>query len=498
LATDKSIGKSLAEIIEVRKDKLKQLRELGINPYPYEYKRSHFCNDIINNYTDIKEKVVVKVAGRLSSIRQMGRANFADIQDSSGKIQVFLQEKKLGNLGYKLFKLLDLGDIIGVAGTVTETRTGQITIFAEELTILSKSLRPLPVVKEKDGKVYDAFKDKEQRYRQRYLDLIVNPESKNVFETRSRLTQWTRDFLNNRGYLEVETPILQPLYGGASATPFKTHYNALNREFFLRIADELYLKRLIIGGFDKVYEISKNFRNEGVDRTHNPEFTALEFYETYVDYNYMMDFVEDLFHNLCERLGKSIFHYDEHEIDISQPFQRKTMFELLEEYTGLNLKEADEDEMKNACESKGIKTESTDHYGNYIEYLFDRFVEPNLIQPTFVMDYPKAISPLAKIKRDGSDRIVERFELFIGAKEFANAFSELNDPIDQEERLRTQERLGAEGDAEAQTYDKDFITAMEYGMPPTGGVGVGIDRMTMLFTNQSSIRDVLLFPQMKY
>lgn len=492
-----SMGRSLSEIINVRKEKIEKLREMGVNPFPYEYNRTWFTQDILDRYEEIKEKEIVRIAGRLTAIRQMGKANFCDIMDAKGKIQVFFQEKKLGEHQYNIFKLLDLGDIIGVAGIVTETKTKQITIFAEELVVLSKSIRPLPVVKEKDGQVYDAFADKEQRYRQRYLDLIVNPESRKVFEARSRILNWIRTFLVDHGYLEVETPVLQNLYGGAHAKPFTTHYNALNREFYLRVSDELYLKRCIIGGFDKVFEMSKNFRNEGIDRNHNPEFTLLEFYETYVDYNYMMDFVENMFHFIAEKIGQTEFTYEGEIIDISKPFARKTMFGLLEEYVGLDLSKADEAEMKKVCLSKGIKTEKNDHYGNYIEYLFDEFVEPHLIQPTFVIDFPKAISPLAKMKRDGSDRIVERFELFIGAKEFSNAFSELNDPIDQEERLRNQERLGLEGDEEAQTFDKDFIQAMEYGMPPTGGVGIGIDRLTMLFTNQKSIRDVILFPQMK-
>ncbi len=497
LSNTESMGKSLSEIINIRKGKIDKLREMGVNPFPYEYNRTHFTKDVFETYTEIKEKDIVRMAGRLTAIRQMGKANFCDIQDSKGKIQVFFQQKKLGEEQYQVFKLLDIGDIIGVAGIVTETKTKQITVFVEELTILSKSIRPLPIVKEKDGKVYDAFTDKEQRYRQRYLDLIVNPESRKVFETRSKLVHWIRTYLNDNGYMEVETPVLQNLYGGASARPFKTHYNALDSEFFLRVSDELYLKRCIIGGFDKVYEMSKNFRNEGMDRNHNPEFTLLEFYETFVDYNYMMDFVENLFKTLCEKIGEYQFSYEGQTIDFEKPFVRKTMFQLLEEYVGVDLSNADDAEMKKVCEEKGIKISDSDHYGNYIEYLFDRFVEPNLIQPTYVMDFPKAISPLAKLKRDGSDKIVERFELFIGAKEFANAFSELNDPIDQEERLKNQERLGLEGDEEAQTYDKDFIQAMEFGMPPTGGVGIGIDRLTMLFTNQKTIRDVLLFPQMK-
>jgi len=491
------MGRSLSEIINIRKEKIEKLREMDVNPFPYEYNRTWFTQDIIEKYEEIKDKEVVRIAGRLTAIRQMGKANFCDVMDAQGKIQVFFQAKKLGEHQYNIFKLLDLGDIIGVAGIVTETKTKQITIFAEELVVLAKSIRPLPVVKEKDGQVFDAFADKEQRYRQRYLDLIVNPDSRRVFETRSRITTWIRNFLDDHGYLEVETPVLQNLYGGAHAKPFKTHYNALNSEFYLRVSDELYLKRCIIGGFDKVFEMSKNFRNEGMDRNHNPEFTLLEFYETFVDYNYMMDLVEEMFHYVGDKIGQTEFAYEGQTIDVAKPFARKTMFGLFEEYIGVDISEYDDKQLKSFCETKGFKSEGNEHYGNYIEYLFDEFVEPKLIQPTFVIDFPKAISPLAKLKRDGSDRIVERFELFIGAKEFANAFSELNDPIDQEERLRNQERLGQEGDEEAQTYDKDFIQAMEYGMPPTGGVGIGIDRLTMLFTNQKSIRDVILFPQMK-
>jgi len=354
LSNTESMGKSLSEIINVRKEKINKLREMGVNPFPYEYNRTHFTNDVIDTYEEIKEKVVVRLAGRLTAIRQMGKANFCDLQDSGGKIQVFFQEKKLGAQQYEIFKLLDIGDIIGVAGIVTETKTQQITIFVEELTILAKSIRPLPIVKEKDGHIYDAFSDKEQRYRQRYLDLIVNPESRKVFETRSKLVHWIRSYLNDSGYLEVETPILQNLYGGAHARPFTTHYNALNCEFYLRVSDELFLKRCIIGGFDKVFEMSKNFRNEGIDRNHNPEFTLLEFYETLVDYNYMMDFVENMFRTLCEKVDQWQFTYEGETIDLSKPFQRKTMFGLLEEYVGIDLTNADDDEMRKVCESKGI------------------------------------------------------------------------------------------------------------------------------------------------
>ncbi len=490
-------GKSLTEIIDVRKEKIKKIRELGFEPYEYNFERSHLTKDILDSYDEIAEKNVVRIAGRLMAIRNMGRANFIDIQDDEGKIQVYIQENKVGKLGFKLFKLLDIGDILGFSGTVTKTRTGQVTIFATEIKMLSKNIRPIPIVKEKDGDVFDAFSDKEQRYRQRYLDMIVNPSVKDVFKKRSKIIQWTRDYLNNSGYLEVETPILQPIYGGANARPFKTFYNALNSNFYLRIALELYLKRLIVGGIDKVYEISKTFRNEGVDRSHNPEFTLLEFYETYVDYNYMMDFVENYFRFLCEKLGKTDFMYNNHNIDFSQPFQRRSMFNLLEEYVGQDLSNSTEEELKKVCKEKGISLKDSDNYGNYLAYLFDEFVEPNLIQPTFVMDFPEAISPFAKPKRGGAKGIVERFELFIAGQEFVNSFSELNDPIDQRVRLENQERLQESGDEEAHQMDEDFVRAVETGMPPTGGVGVGIDRVVMLLTGQNSIRDVLFFPQMR-
>lgn len=490
-------GKSLAEILKIRREKLQKIKELNFNPYEYEFSKTHSCNDVIGNFNQLENKVIVKVAGRIMAIRQMGRASFCHIQDENGKVQIYFQENKIGKLGYKLFKLLDIGDIVGITGNVFKTRTGEITVVAEELKLLAKNLRPIPIVKEKNGNVFNAFSDKEQRYRQRYLDLIVNPSIKDVFKLRTKIIQWTREFLNTYGFLEVETPILQPIYGGAFAKPFKTFYNVLNRDFYLRIADELYLKRLIIGGFEKVYEISKNFRNEGVDRNHNPEFTSLEFYQTYVDYNYLMDFLEEYFKFVAKKIGKTRFEFGGYNIDFSIPFEKRKMFDLLEEYVGCDVKPFSEEDLRSLCEEKGIEIKSDYNYGKLIGLLFDNFVEHHLIQPTFVIDYPKEISPLAKTKRNGSDKIVERFELYIGGQEFANAFTELNDPIDQRERLEKQSRLRELGDEEAQTLDIDFITAMEYGMPPTGGVGVGIDRVVMLFTNQRSIKDVIFFPQMR-
>jgi len=494
---EQHIGKSLAEILAVRKEKVSKIRELGFEPFAYKFSKTHACDEIIENYDELQETVTVRVAGRIMAIRKMGRASFCHIQDMNTKLQLYIRENKVGKQNYELFGLLDIGDIIGIVGKVFKTRTGEITVFAEELKLLSKNVRPIPVVKEKDGEVFDAFSNKEQRYRQRYLDLIVNPEVKDTFIMRSKIIQWCRDFLNERGFLEVETPTLQPIYGGASARPFKTFYNALNQEFFLRIADELYLKRLIIGGFEKVYEIAKNFRNEGIDRNHNPEFTALEYYQQFVDYHFLMDEVEAIFKTIAEKIGESSFEFGEYTIDFSQQFQRKPMFDLLKEYIGVDIYGMSEENLRELCIEKGFEVDKSVGYGKLIELLFDHYVESKLVQPTFVTDYPKAISPLAKTSRDGKEDIVERFELYIAGQEFANAFSELNDPFDQRERLESQTRLREAGDEEAQTMDEDFITAMEYGMPPTGGVGIGIDRLVMLFTNQRYIKDVILFPQLR-
>jgi lysyl-tRNA synthetase class 2 len=494
---EQHIGKSLSEILKIRQEKLTKIRELGFEPFPYNFTQSHTCRQIVENYTALAETVSVSLAGRIMAIRKMGRASFCHIQDESGKLQLYFQENKIGANVYELFGLLDIGDIIGVKGKVFKTRTGEITLFVEELQLLSKNIRPIPIVKEKDGIIFDTFSDKEQRYRQRYLDLIVNPEVKEIFKLRSKIIQLTRDFLNQRGFLEVETPILQPNYGGAFAKPFKTYYNALDRDFYLRIADELYLKRLIIGGFEKVYEISKNFRNEGIDRNHNPEFTALEFYQTYVDYYFLMDMVEDYFHFIADNLTQSTLTFGDYAIDFSQPFQRRAMLDLIKENVGTDIRELSEREMTALCQQKGLAVESKTGYGKLIELLFDNFVAEKLIQPTFVTDYPKAISPLAKSKRDGSKDLVERFELYIAGQEFANAFTELNDPFDQRERFENQTKLRELGDEEAQAMDEDFVTAMEYGMPPTGGVGIGIDRAVMLFTNQRSLKDVILFPQLR-
>jgi len=489
--------RTLNEIMDQRREKIKTLVADGINPYPHKFDRSHKIEDAIEQFDELSGIRQVQIAGRLMSRRVMGKASFANIMDGSGKIQLYLSRNDLGEDTYTIFKKLDIGDFVGVGGELMTTRTGEKTLKVLEFTLLSKNIRPLPNVQEKDGELFDGFEDKEQRYRKRYLDLIVNPKVKETFVKRAKIYKSIRNFFDDSDYLEVETPILQPIYGGASAKPFKTHHNSLDMELFLRIADELYLKRLIIGGFEKVYEFSRNFRNEGMDRTHNPEFTAIEWYEAYVDYFYLMDQVEALFKHVASALDQTIFEYNGHQVDLSKPFKRATMAELVQQHADIDLSNADEAKLLEVCRAKSIDVSSDSNYGQLLDALFDGLVEPHLIEPTFVTEYPKAISPLAKSKRDSDGTYVERFELFIAGNEFANAFTELNDPVDQRERLEAQSALRAGGDEEAQTLDEDFLQAMEYGMPPTGGVGLGLDRLVMLLTGNRSIRDVLLFPQMR-
>ncbi len=489
--------RTLNEIMDQRKEKIKSLVAEGVNPFPHTYDRSHKIEDALDQFDELQGQTGTRLAGRLMSRRVMGKASFANIMDGSGRIQLYLSREDIGVESYTLFKSLDIGDFIGVSGELMTTRTGEKTLKVHEMTLLSKNVRPLPNVKEKDGQLFDGFEDKEQRYRKRYLDLIVNPEVKETFVKRAKIYKSIRTFFDDSEYLEVETPILQPLYGGASARPFKTHHNALDIDLFLRIADELYLKRLIIGGFEKVFEFSRNFRNEGMDRTHNPEFTAIEWYEAYVDYYYLMDQVESLFKHLAKDLDQTVFAFNGHDIDLTQPFIRATMADLVQEYAKLDLSQADEAELLKVCRDNNIDAPGNSNYGQLLDALFDELVQPHLIHPTFVTEYPKAISPLAKHKRDSDGTFVERFELFIAGNEFANAFTELNDPIDQRERLEAQAALRAAGDEEAQPVDEDFLQAMEYGMPPTGGVGVGLDRLVMMLTGNQSIRDVLLFPQMR-
>ena len=488
--------KSLKQIMDFRIEKLESLINNGIDPYPPKFEPTHSSNEITSDYANYESKEVV-VSGRIMALRKMGKASFAQLMDSKGRIQIFIRKDDIGDESYSNFKLLDIGDFIGVEGEVFKTKTGEISIKTTSLTILAKSIRPLPVVKEKDGQLFDSFSDKEQRYRNRHLDLILNPEVKETFHKRSMIIRAIRKCLDKRGFLEVETPVLQPIYGGANARPFTTHHNALNQTLFLRIADELYLKRLIIGGIDRVYEIAKDFRNEGMDRNHNPEFTMLEFYWAYSDYEDCMNLVENLIREAAKRVESLNVEWGDLKIDLSKPFHRRSFLDLLNEAAGYDLKEFDENKLRSICKEKNIDLEDNANLGQILDELMSELVEPKLIEPTFVIDYPKVISPLAKAHRNGDPRIVERFELFIGGAEIANSFSELNDPVDQRKRLEEQASLKDLGDEEAQPIDEDFIQAMECGMPPTGGVGIGIDRLIMLLTGNRWIKDVILFPTLR-
>ena len=489
-------NKSINQIIEFRKEKLNKLKELGINPYPHKFSPTHKSIEILDGFNNLENKIVC-IAGRIMALRKMGKASFIHVMDDKGRIQVFIKKDNVGENIYDAFKLMDIGDFIGISGVVFKTKVGEISISAEKFDVLSKSIRPLPIVKEKEGEVYDAFTDKELRYRNRHLDLIVNAETRSTFIKRTQIINEIKATLNAKQFLEVETPVLQPIYGGANARPFTTHHNALDQKLFLRIADELYLKRLIIGGFEKVYEMSKDFRNEGMDKNHNPEFTMLEFYWAYADYEDCMELVEEIIRNAAKCIGDLKINWGKLKIDLSKKFEKKSFYALLEKATGVDLEKMDKSEMLTVCKDNNIDIEDNCNVGQMLDGLMSTLVEPNLIAPTFVIDYPKSISPLAKLKRDGSDNIVERFELFIGGAEFANSFSELNDPIDQRSRLEEQSKLRDQGDEEAQPIDEQFIRAMEIGMPPTGGVGIGIDRLIMLLTNNHWIRDVILFPTMR-
>ncbi|MCX6639389.1 MAG: lysine--tRNA ligase [bacterium] len=498
----------LHELLRIRRDKLQQLRDLGVEPYPYSYKRTHTAEAALTQFTNSETTgeggtvssmtEPVSVAGRIMALRVMGKAAFAHVQDSSGRIQIYVKLDAVGEQNFAIFKLLDIGDIIGVNGPVFRTHTGEITVRADRFELLAKSLHPLPIVKEKDGQQFDAFTDKEARYRQRYLDLVVNPQVKKVFETRAKITQIVRTFLGEWNFLDVETPILQPLYGGAAAEPFVTHHNVLERDLYLRIADELYLKRLIIGGFDRVYEIGKDFRNEGMDRTHNPEFTQLELYAAYEDYTFCMELVEKLVGKIAETLfGTTNITYEGKEYDLTPPWPRYRFFDKLQEATSKDVRSMNDAEIETECHKAGLNPEAGKvGRGKLLDKLFGAVVEPHLTGPCYVMDYPKELSPLAKGHRSDSG-LVERFEGFLAGREFCNSFSELNDPIDQRARFEDQGKLRSQGDLEAQLLDEDFLTALEIGMPPTAGLGIGIDRLTMYFTDQHSIRDVILFPQMR-
>ena len=490
--------KNLQEIIKFRLEKLEKIKNAGINPYAYNFDKKDSIESLIQKGENgIGEKVMT--AGRMVSFRKMGKASFTHIQDDSGKIQIYLKNDLLPESIYdNIVRNLDLGDIIGCTGELFVTKMGELSIKADNINILSKNIRPLPNMKEKEGESFNAFEDKELRYRHRQLDLIANPSIKAVFKKRAKIISSIRKYLDDNNFIEVETPVLQPVYGGASARPFTTFHNTLEQSLYLRIADELYLKRLIIGGFEKVYELAKNFRNEGMDRNHNPEYTSLEFYQAYSDIYEMMEFTEILFKQITEKTGDKILLFSGHTIDFKKPFLKNTMFNLLQEYSKKDLSKMDKNELTDFAKSKSIDISDGMNYGQVLDKIFGELVEPHLIEPIFVTDYPKAISPLAKEDRNGKADIVERFELFIAGMEFANAFSELNDPIEQRSRLESQAKLRDSGDEEAQIVDENFLQAMEIGMPPTGGVGIGVDRLVMLLTQQESIKDVILFPAMRH
>ncbi|MEX2347098.1 MAG: lysine--tRNA ligase [Balneolaceae bacterium] len=502
---------SVSEQQQIRREKLDQLRELNVNPYPYEFEVTHHSADILNDESLLTETPDqpdnaerVSVAGRVMTRRIMGKASFFTLQDSKGVIQVYIRRDDVGVEEYnKVFKkLVDIGDFVGIKGFVFKTRTEEITVHAENFEFLGKTVRPIPTPKEVENEkgetvTYDAFADKELRYRQRYVDLIVNPEVRKVFARRTKMVQAMRNFMNERDYLEVETPILQPIYGGAAAKPFVTHHNALDMDLYLRIANELYLKRLIVGGFDGVYEFSKDFRNEGLSRFHNPEFTQVELYVAYKDYNWMMDFMEQMIEHVAQTLhGSTKVQVGENEIDFKRPWPRIPMYEAIEKETGYDLSGMDEKGIRKAAKELHLDVDESMGKGKLIDEIFGETVEPKLIQPTFITDYPIEMSPLAK-KHRTKEGLVERFEAVCNGKEIANAFTELNDPVDQRERFEEQARLRAGGDEEAMTVDEDFLRAIEYGMPPTAGIGIGIDRLAMIMTDSESIRDVLFFPQMR-
>ena len=494
----------LSEQEIIRRNSLEQLKAMGINPYPAaEYVVNAYSDDIVANFADDAEPRQVSIAGRMMNRRIMGKASFFELQDSHGRVQVYVsrddlcpgEDKELYNTVFK--KLLDMGDFVGVEGYVFRTQTGEISVHCQQLKLLSKSLKPLPVVKEKDGVTYDAFEDPEMRYRQRYVDLVVNKGVKETFLKRALVVKTMRQVLDDAGYTEVETPTLQAIAGGATARPFITHFNALNIEMYMRIATELYLKRLIVGGFEGVYEIGKNFRNEGMDRNHNPEFTCMELYVQYKDYNWMMSFTEQLLEKICIAVnGKPETEIDGQVISFKAPYRRLPILDAIKEKTGYDLEGKSEDEIREVCKQLKLEIDDTMGKGKLIDEIFGEFCEGTFIQPTFIIDYPVEMSPLTKMHRS-KPGLTERFELMVNGKEVANAYSELNDPIDQEERFKEQMRLADKGDDEAMIIDQDFLRALQYGMPPTSGIGIGIDRLVMLMTGNSYIQDVLLFPQMR-
>jgi len=494
----------LSEQEQFRRQSLDELRNMGIDPYPAAlYPTDAFSTDLKAEFKDDGSRKQVCVAGRIMSRRIMGKASFIELQDSKGRIQVYVSrddinteaQPEMYNTVFK--KLLDIGDFVGIKGFMFRTQTGEISIHTQELSVLSKSLRPLPIVKYKDGVAFDAFEDPEQRYRQRYVDLVVNEGIKDIFIKRTKVYQSMRDFFNSQDYIEVETPILQSIPGGASARPFTTHHNALDMPLYLRVADELYLKRLIVGGFEGVYEFSKNFRNEGMDRTHNPEFTAMEIYVAYKDYNWMMEFTENMIEKICQDVnGTDQITIGDKTISFKTPFKRITMIDAINEYTGFDINGMNEEELREVCHKLHIEADESMGKGKMIDEIFGEKCEGNYIQPTFITDYPREMSPLCKRHRDNPE-LTERFELMVNGKELANAYSELNDPIDQLGRFQEQLNLSEKGDDEAMFIDMDFVRSLEYGMPPTSGMGIGMDRLVMLMTGQQAIQEVLFFPQMK-
>ena len=492
----------MTEQEKIRREKLEELKKHGINPYPAElFPVDNLSTDLIENY---KENSNVIIAGRIMSRRIQGNASFAEVQDSKGRIQVYFNrdeicsgdDKTKYNTIYK--KLLDIGDIIGIKGKMFKTKVGEVTVLVKDFTLLNKSLRPLPLPKvDSDGKEYDSFTDLEQRYRQRYVDLIVNSQVKDTFKKRTKIINTIRNFLNEKSYLEVETPILQPIPGGATARPFITHHNALDIPLYLRISDELFLKKLIVGGFEAVYEFSRDFRNEGMDKNHNPEFTILELYVAYKDYFWMMELTESMIEKVCLEInGKTKIEYDSKQIDFKAPYDRISMFDAIKKFTGYDISSMDEIELRSVCNDMSIEVDDSMGEGKLIDAIFGSKCEKNFINPTFIIDYPKSMSPLTKEHRSNPN-LTERFELIINGMEIANAYSELNDPIDQLKRFEDQLELSKKGDDEAMFIDMDFVKSLEYGMPPTSGIGIGVDRLVMLMTNQTSIQEVLFFPQMK-
>ena len=494
----------LSEQEIIRRQSLDELRQVGVEPYPAaKYEINAWSTDIKSEFTDEADRRQVRIAGRIMTRRIMGKASFIELMDSKGRIQVYItrddicpgENKDLYNVIFK--KLTDIGDFVGITGFVFRTQTGEISVHAETLTILSKSLRPLPVVKMKDGVAFDKLTDPELRFRQRYVDLLVNEGVKDIFVKRTRIFDAMRTYFNNEGYLEVDTPVLQSIPGGAAARPFITHMNALDIDLYLRIANELYLKRLIVGGFEGVYEFSRNFRNEGMDRTHNPEFTVMEIYVAYKDYRWMMEFTEQMLEHIALKvLGTTKVTVGDHEIDFKAPYRRVTMIDAIKEHTGIDIHGMDEEALRDVCKKLGIEQDETMGKGKLIDEIFGEKAEGHYIQPTFIIDYPIEMSPLCKRHRDNPE-LTERFELMVNGKELANAYSELNDPIDQRERFEEQLRLSEKGDDEAMFIDQDFLRALEYGMPPTSGMGIGMDRLTMLLTGQTTIQEVMLFPLMR-